>query len=129
MPGYSFKEIPTMAKAEPAIFPDAIEVNVKYGPVYTFTLREISMSEEQQLRSKSFGLSDEKAAMKEYDQNVKILTDLAEKPTTVTELVDGDKQISDLPSDFFASRSPRKERIAFFAVRGYFLRLLPEDSF
>lgn len=117
-----------MAKVAP-ISPDSIEVNVRYGLLYTFVLREISMAEEQKLRSKSFGLSDEEAATKEYEQNVKILTDLAQRPATVTETAEVGSKVSDLPGDFFAVRSPRKERIAFYAVLAYFRRLLPDESF
>lgn len=105
---------------------DVIEASVKYGTNYKFFLREISMVEEQKLRSKSFGLTDDEAAQKEYDQNVSILCDLSVKKPTATE---GDKIVQFDVDKFFADRTPRKERIAFFAVRGYFLRLLPEDAF
>jgi hypothetical protein len=106
---------------------ETLEVRVKYGSRYTFFLREISMAEEQKLRSKNFGLSDDETAAKEYDQNVSILRDLSTKKPTAAKSED-EVQEFDLV-DFFTDRTPRKERIAFYAVRGYFIRLLPEESF
>ena len=124
------------------ISPETIEVSVTYGTRYTFFLREIEMAEEQTLRSKTFGLSDKEKAEKEYTQNVSVLKDLslkkpsglfAEKPEVTAE---GDETvyIDDLSAEeaidkFFAEKTPRKERIAYYAVQMYFLRLLPSDSF
>lgn len=102
---------------------ETIEVSVTYGTSYKFYLREIGMAEEQKLRQKTFGLADEEKASKEYELNVSILRDLSvKKPAS------GDSEEFDI-DQFFAERTPRKERIAFYAVRGYFLRLLPSDSF
>lgn len=109
------------------IFSETIEVSVTYGTSYKFYLREIGLAEEQKLRQKTFGLADEEKASKEYEQNVSILRDLSvTKPTAQA----GEAEKAEFDIDqFFAERSPRKERIAFYAVRGYFLRLLPSDSF
>jgi hypothetical protein len=109
---------------------ETIDVSVTYGTRYTFHLREIGMAEEQKLRSKTFGLSDEDKASKEYDQNVSILKDLSVKKPTKTSQGEAVETVGDFDIDkFFAEKTPRKERIAFYAVRGYFLRLLPSDSF
>lgn len=113
-----------MAKTQ--ISDDTIEVSVKYGKKYCFNLREVTLAEEQKLRSKSFGLTDEKAAAKEYELNVSILRDLSVKAPMA---VDGDTSETFEVDAFFAERTPRKERIAFFAVRGYFARLMPEEDF
>ena len=114
-----------MSKTE-TISPDAIEVSVKYGKRYSAQMREISMVEEQKLRASSAGLSDEKAAAKEYDNNVRIIADLTGGEMKITS-EDSAETVD--PLAFFGERTPRKERIAFFMVRGYFLRLLPEESF
>jgi hypothetical protein len=114
-----------MSETKP-ISADVIEVSVKYGDRYTAAMREISMAEEQKLRSKSAGLSDEEAAQKEYDHNVRIIADLTGGEMKISR--DDSAETVD-PMAFFAGRTPRKERIAFFMVRGYFLRLLPEEPF
>ncbi len=113
------------------MFSETIEVSVTYGKKLTFFLRMIGITEENALRQRAFGLSDEEKAEKEYQTNVDILAELS------TKLPDGmfeDGVIPKGPTDavirtFFSDRNVVKERIAFYGVRGYFVRLQPEESF
>lgn len=112
------------------MFSDVIEVSVTYGKKITFFLRMIGIAEENALRQKAFGLTEEEKAEKEYRNNVEILAELSEK------LPDGifDEKVPKTPAnlaikDFFAEKTVVKERIAYYAVRTYFLRLQPEESF
>lgn len=128
------------------MFSETIEVSVTYGTKLTFFLRMIGISEENQLRQKAFGLSDDEKAEKEYQNNVDILAELSEKmpvglfPNKPEELPPGTAESGIIYIEkfktprlaiekFFAEKSVVKERIAFYAVRSYFLRLQPEESF
>jgi hypothetical protein len=122
---------------------DTVEVSVTFGSKITFFLRMISIAEETQLRQKAFGLKDEERAAKEYQLNVDILKDLADKmptglfpdPPEVRDAADesiySDTHVAPFKAieAFFAERTAVKERIAFYAVRGYFVRLQPSDFF
>lgn len=117
---------------------DTVEVSVTYGSRVTFFLRMIGIAEEQKLREKAFGLTDAERDEKEYQMNVDILADLSEKHPTGMLVEVGDGVLSDVPPagtpaetirDFFAEKTAVKERIAFYAVRGYFVRLQPSESF
>jgi hypothetical protein len=105
---------------------DVIEVGLTYGRRYKFFLKMIFIEEEQKLREKAFGLKEEERAEKEYPLNVGLLSDLSVQHTEGIDAEDGETP-SAAVKRFFAEKTPRKERIAFFAVRGYFLRLQPED--
>ena len=126
------------------MFEETVEVSVTFGSRKTFFLKMIGLAEEQELRQKSFGVADQDKAAKEYELNVKILRDLSVRmpeglfPPRPEATAEGDEAAifeEDLKSPaeaverFFATRTPRTERIAFYAVRAYFLRLLPAESF
>lgn len=132
---------------------ETIKVTVTYKESVTFHLRMIGIAEEEKLRQKMFGLTEDEKAAKSYQNNVDMLADLSEKmPTarrlvTTTEKRDGDKEEREyseikevnlteaktFPSgvvrDFFAERTVIKERIAEYAVRGYFVKLQPDVNF
>lgn len=107
--------------------PETIEVSVTFGAKYTFFLRMIGLAEEQQIRQKSFGVADEEKAAKEFELNVQILADLS--VTHPVHSVDGGENSPVQLTDLFAEKTPTSERIAYYAVRAYFLRLLPSESF
>jgi hypothetical protein len=110
------------------ITPETIEVSVTYGHKLTFFLKMIGLVEEQQLRQKSFGVADDEKAVKEYELNVQILKDLSVKKPI--QLVSGEEKGDEIDLDtLFGERTPTSERIAFYAVRAYFMRLLPAESF
>lgn len=112
------------------ITPETIEVSVTYRSKFTFFLKMIGLAEEQQLRQKGFGITDEEKALKEYELNVQILKDLSvKKPVQVAagEALETTNEI-DLEV-LFSERNPTTERIAYYAVRAYFIRLLPSESF
>lgn len=129
------------------MFSDIIEVSVTYGQKLSFFLRMIGIAAENELRQKTFGLTEAQAAEQEYAANVQILVDLSEKmPTGLfpnkPPQMSKDEQakspqtyIEDFATPkeaiekFFAEKSVVKERIAFYAVRGYFVRLQPTDFF
>ena|SRR5437868_5200799 len=122
---------------------DIVEVSVTYKDRITFFLRMIGIAEEQRLRQKTFGLTDAEKAEKEYGNNVQALKDLSVKiPAGMFPKRPEDPSSADLnvyeesfagPTDaldhFFKDRSVRKERIAYYAVHGYFIRLAPSDFF
>ena len=108
-----------------------IEVSVSYGDTITFFLKVIGIADERELRAKAFGKTDEESAKKEYQTNVDVLAELSVKcPDGI--FADGaiPKSIpAEIVKDFFAEKSAIKERIAYFAVQGYFTRLMPSESF
>ena len=132
---------------------ETVGVTVTFKEPVTFHLRLIGITEENTLRQKLFGLTEEQKAEKQYQLNVDMLADLSEAmPTarrlvTTTEQRDGDieekeySEIKEVPlteaktfpsgvvKDFFSERTVIKERIAEYAVRGYFLKIQPDVSF
>ena len=125
------------------MFSETIEVSVTFGQTAKFYLRMLSIAEEDQYRQQVFGIKKEEVAEKEYGANVALLAELAIKmpeglfPNRPENDSDGKASTyaEDLTSPraaiekFFAVRSAVTERIAYFAVRGYFLRLSPTESF
>ena len=125
------------------ISPETIQVSVTYGSKITFFLRMIGLVEETEIRQRSVALTDEAKAAKEYETNVQILKDLSvEKPIGLfpdrptvsnqddeTVYADGFNTAAAMIDEFFREKTSLKERIAFYAVRGYFIRLSPEESF
>jgi hypothetical protein len=109
---------------------ETIEVNVTYGKRYTFHLTEVGIADEQKLRQKTFGIKEAEKAEKEYPANVQLLSDLSVAKPTAVDPNDEESEPEEFDlKEFFAERTPRKERIAHFAVRGYFIRLAPSDFF
>ncbi|MBX3288460.1 MAG: hypothetical protein KF855_03850 [Acidobacteria bacterium] len=122
---------------------ETLKITVTFGKPYTFFLRMISIAEENKLRQKSFGLSDDERAEKEYDINVQMLKDLSTdgpyglfdpRPENLpandeTAYADSFTTPAERITAFFAERTILKERIAFYAVRSYFVRLQPSESF
>jgi hypothetical protein len=125
------------------MFSETIEVSVTFGTTARFFLRMLSLAEEETFRQRIFGHKKEEAADKEYSANVALLAELSSEmpeglfPNRPEDDKDGKAltYAEDLTSPreaiekFFAQRSTIKERIAFFAVRGYFLKLSPMESF
>jgi hypothetical protein len=125
------------------MFSEKIEVSVTFGTTARFFLRMLSLAEEETFRQRIFGLKKEEIAEKEYGANVALLAELSSEmpeglfPNRPENDADGNAAIyaEDLKSPreavekFFAVRSTIKERIAYFAVRGYFLKLSPTESF
>ena len=133
--------------------PETIGVIVTFKEPITFHLRIISLAEETALRQKMFGATEDEKAEKAYQNNVDMLADLsAAMPTarrlvTTTEQRAGDKaereysemqevnltEAKTFPSevvrDFFSDKTVLKERLAEYAVRGYFVKLMPDVSF
>ena len=99
--------------------PSAIGVTVTYQTPINFFLRVITQKEEKEIRQKMFGLTEDEQLEQSYENNLELLKKLeVRKP----------EGIEDFDS-YFATRDGIKERIAEFAVRGYFVRLQPEISF
>lgn len=127
--------------------PETIGVTVTFQTPITFHLRMIGVNEENQLRQKMFGLTEAEKAEKSYQNNVDMLASLSEqKPTGIfphkpekmatSEQAKSEKTfIEDFSSAedaiqyFFKDKSVIKERIAEYAVRGYFIKLVPDVSF
>jgi hypothetical protein len=114
--------------------PETIGVTVTYKSPITFHLRMIGLTEENALRQKMFGLTEEQKAEKSYQNNVDMLADLSVKhPTIIKDGKDEPYEFQNSESEavkaFFAERTVLNERIADFAVRGYFVRLQPDVSF
>lgn len=122
---------------------ETIGVTVTYKEPITFHLRMIGIDDENKLRQKMFGLTEEEKAEKSYQNNVDLLATLSEllpsglfpnKPKVIS---DDDTTVYaedfDTPSEavreFFAGRTVLKERLAEYAVRGYFVRLQPDVNF
>lgn len=116
------------------ITPEVIEVSITYGQKITFFLKMIGIAEEAEIRARELGLSEKDLAEKRYDMDVRILKDLsAEKPVGLfPERNPKTKEVrtaAEMIDAFFMDRTPTKERIAYYAVRGYYVRLLPAESF
>ena len=107
---------------------ETIGVTVSYKEPITFHLRMIGLTEENALRQKMFGLTEEEKAEKSYQNNVDMLADLSVKQPDI-EGIFSDVTPSDNVRSFFSERSILKERLAEYAVRGYFVRLQPDVSF
>jgi phosphoglucomutase len=123
---------------------DTISVSVTFGARHTFHLRMIGIQEESELRQKTFGMTDDQKQATEYERNVSLLADLSVKmpdglfPARPQETPQTDAKTIyaedyDSPRQavcaFFAEQTVKKERIAYFAVRSFFIRLQPEESF
>ena len=116
------------------ITPETIGVTVTYKKPVTFHLRMITIPEESALRQKMFGLTDEEKAEKSYQNNVDILADLSVKsPDGIDEKIKASGKVTDFAKEvvqaYFAERTVLKERLAEYAVRGYFYKLQPEVFF
>lgn len=138
---------------------ETIKVTVSYKEPITFDLRMIGIAEEEKLRQKMFGLTDEEKAEKSYQNNVDLLADLSEAMPTALREVTEDKPVpassgepgqmeiksvtsiqevplteaktvpSGVVKDYFSDRTVVKERLAEYAVRAYFLKLTPDVVF
>lgn len=131
---------------------ETIGVTITYREPITFHLRMISIDEETKLRQRMFGLTEEEKAEKAYQNNIDMLADLSESVPTARRVVttmekrDGDKKEREYAEikevelvegksaaaavrEYFAEKSSLKERVAEYAVRGYFIKLQPEVSF
>lgn len=113
------------------ITPETIGVTVTYKEPITFHLRLIGIAEESQLRQKMFGSTNEEKAEKSYQNNVDMLADLSVKlpEGMFHEGVTTMMPVNEAVRDYFAKRTVLKERLAEYAVRGYFVRLQPDVSF
>lgn len=114
--------------------PETIGVTVTYNEPITFHLRMIGVAEESELRQKMFGLSEKEKAEKSFQNNVDLLADLSVKsPDGIDERIEASGAVTDFAKEvvraYFAERTVIKERIAEYAVRGYFVRLQPDVSF
>lgn len=121
--------------------PETIKVTVTYKEPITFHLRMIGISTEEQLRQKMFGLSEDQKAEKSYQNNIDMLADLSVKHADglfkFTEADENEnenvliRQNSPAESvrEYFKDRTILKERIAEYAVRGYFIKLQPDVNF
>ena len=126
---------------------ETIGVTVTFKEPVTFHLRMIGVNEETALRQKMFGKTEAEREAESYQNNVNMLADLSENPPTgmfpnkpekmtKSEQAASDKTfIEDFSSakeainHFFKEKSVIKERIAEYAVRGYFIKLAPDLSF
>ncbi len=95
-----------------------IKIEVKYKEPILFNLRMISITEENELRQKMFGLTDNEKAEKQYELNVALLVDYSINVEDTNKI-----------REYFSKWSVMKERIAEYAVRAYFLKLQPEVNF
>ena len=125
------------------MFSETIEVSVTFGTTARFFLRMLSLAEEDAFRQRVFGIKPEEAPEKEYGANVALLAELSSDmpeglfpsrpendPDVNTGIFAEDlRSPKEAIEKFFAERSTIKERIAYFAVRGYFLKLSPTESF
>lgn len=128
--------------------PETIGVTVAFKTPITFHLRMIGIEEESQIRQKMFGLGEKEKAEKAYQNNVDLLADLSEQmpdglfPNKPIDNQQSDEQAKDALTfiedfskaseaiaHFFADKSVIKERVAEYAIRGYFLKLQPDISF
>jgi hypothetical protein len=122
---------------------ETISIGVTLGSKHVFHLRLIGITAEQELRQKTFGLSDQEISETEYERNASLLADLSEKmpeglfPNSPKERSEDDSAIyiesftkpSEAVRAFFADKSVSKERIAYFAVRAFFVKLTPDIDF
>ncbi|MCD9186708.1 MAG: hypothetical protein LUM44_09755 [Pyrinomonadaceae bacterium] len=112
------------------MFKETIEVSVTFNEKITFFLRMIGIAEENEYRQKLFGIPEADRAEKEYEANVSLLAELSEK---LPDGMFGDSIPKGQPDfcirEYFAEKTVLKERIAFYAVCGYFNRLMPSESF
>jgi hypothetical protein len=107
---------------------DTVEVSVKYDRTYKFFLRLISIAEENQLRQRPLALTKRSAPKRNIKSMSACLADLSVKMPDGIEAKKG-KSIGDAVSEFFREKNALKERIAFFAIRAFFLRIQPSDFF
>lgn len=112
---------------------DKITIKVTLaGKSATFPLRMISMAEEMQLRQRYTGLTDSSEKGSVSDQEWQINVDALKEFS-----LSGDVQVDDpaekaphIPvAEFFHQRTPTKERMAEYAVRGFLSKLAPDVSF
>lgn len=124
-------------------FSETIDVSVTFGKTARFSLRMLSLAEEETYRQRFFGIKEDEKAEKEYGAGVALLAELSTKmpeglfPNRPEKVDSSDRTVyledfktpKEAVEKFFAQRSVIKERIVYFAVRGYFLKLSPTESF
>jgi hypothetical protein len=119
--------------------PETIGVTVTFKEPVTFHLRMIGIQEENALRQKMFGLTEAEKAEKAYQNNVDMLADLSvkhadglfkikESSETENVLIQRNSP-QEAIREYFKERTVIKERLAEYAVRGYFIKLQPEVFF
>ena len=108
--------------------PETIGVTVTFKEPITFHLRMIGVTEETALRQKMFGKTEAERAGESYQNNVNLLADLSVKQPDI-EGIFPDITPPENVRAFFSETSVIKERIAEYAVRGYFIKLVPDLSF
>ena len=86
-----------------------------------FHLKLINTIEEGKIRQRFIGDDD-----KSFENNVAVLSELE---TTPIELTTGGEKSEISAKDYFQQKSVSKERIAEYAIRGYFVAIQPDVSF
>lgn len=121
--------------------PETIGVTVTFREPVTFHLRMIGIAEENALRQKMFGLTEEEKAEKGYQNNVDMLADLSVKHakglSKIKEGAAGETENvlirrnspAESIREYFKEQTVLKERLAEYAVRGYYIKLQPDVNF
>ncbi len=123
--------------------PETIGVTVTFREPVTFHLRMIGIAEENALRQKMFGLTEAEKAEKAYQNNVDMLADLSVKHAEgLFKIKESAKAAAETENVLIRQNSPAesireyfkeptvlKERLAEYAVRGYFIKLQPDVNF
>ncbi len=96
-----------------------------------FTLAILSVAQENKLRSSAFGKTDEEMEEKSFDAAVSALTEFAVEEAEVITFDSEGKEVKETVSvkDYFAEKSPVKERIAHYAFRSWLVALQPSIDF
>lgn len=119
---------------------ETIGVKVTFGAESVqFHLRLISLAEEAKLREKLSDLTDTEREKVAYQNNVDLLASLSVKmpdgeqfapaPESVEEVQTEGKSPARAIQNYFKNRTVVKERIAEYAVRAFFIKLVPSIDF
>jgi hypothetical protein len=106
---------------------DSIKLKTVFGQeTVIFTLKVLTVAEENKIRAATFGLSEAEQDEKGFDLMVNALDEYS---TEFAEIVRGDETQQMDVKKYFAERSAAKERIAHYAFRSWLLALQPSVDF
>ena len=111
---------------------DSIKLKTVFGKeAVIFTLKILTVAEENKLRQRAFGKTEREAEEKAFETAVSALTEYSLESAErhfIDE--DGNEIKQAVPvSQYFETRNPVTERIAHYAFRSYLLALQPSVDF
>lgn len=111
---------------------DSIKLKTVFGKnIVALTLKVLSIAEENRLRQRGFGLSENEREEKGYELAVSALTEFATEDGEIISFDENGKEVIERVSvaEYFKNKDAAKERIAHYAFHSWLVALQPDVSF